>query len=153
GEFGPRWAAVFALGKFGPPAAAALPLVRPLADDEDYETRSQAQEFIRAHEGDEEVIASIQPALKSADPATRRRALERLWGLRGGSPELLAAGREAITDPAPEVRALAFNILLSGWWPEAPDGTEARRAALRDPDAGIRLHAIRASGWTPELTE
>ncbi|MEV0429492.1 HEAT repeat domain-containing protein [Micromonospora sp. NPDC050495] len=88
--------------------------------------------------------AVILPLLAGEDPELRRAAL---WALRGVfEPPDLETLRAALADPEPAVRRAALHALPRV--DHDPLAYELVVAALRDPDAEARRHAVLLLAWS-----
>lgn len=88
--------------------------------------------------------AVILPVLASDDPDLRRAALWALGYVFESSD--MGTLREALADPDPAIRRTAVNSLPSV--AEDPQAYELVVAALQDPDAWVRHHAVLLLAWS-----
>jgi HEAT repeat protein len=133
------------LGRIGPPAAAALPALRPL-------TEKAADPLLRVEAA--RAVASIDPknqtvlplltdALMDGAARVRKRAAERLGDLGPAARSAVAALVKAAGDPDPAVRRAAIDA-LGQIGPDAEQAVAVLVEALRD--ASTRGAAVDALG-------
>jgi HEAT repeat protein len=105
-DCGVRSAAAQTLGRFGPDAKTAVPLLLVCMNDEDFVVRHLAADAVGAI-APESLIASLRPEAPGVR-ATAAYALTRIQPrVKAAVPALI----EALNDPSPDVRAVAGKAL------------------------------------------
>jgi HEAT repeat protein len=129
-----------ALGKIGPPSAAALPELRALVTDEDASVRLKAVEALLNVSRDTSALRPLMTAL--GDPAAHvRRAAASALGTLGTLAEPAAGAlTRALSDSSAAVRAAAA-LALGQIGPAAGASRPALLAARRDSSAQVRRFA------------
>jgi HEAT repeat protein len=143
-DFDPDFKVATSLGRIGPRAAMAVPPLLAFLDDEPTggEIKAALDRIMPRVEG--ATIAGSIAALRSSDPAVRRRMIFELGRLVEGSPrpgEGMVALTRTLDDPDPEVRRMATAVLGHLGRRATIAGLALARAA-RDPDEPVRSLAI-----------
>lgn len=120
--------------------AEALPVLRPLLEEEDPGLRSAAIAILASCDGPE-IAMILHFALKDEAAAVRQAAVRASEGRPEG--EQVASLMLALTDENTEVRRLAAEALGNAGGPEAMD---ALGLALQDEDIWVRAAAVRSLG-------
>lgn len=139
-----RQAAFGALAGLGPHAAAALPRLLALLDHADAARRAQAARTLNAvHDKTRPWLERLIRLLDDANSDVRGTAADCLagWSDRRLASAAGPALVKLLRDPEPQVRIQAAAA-LAALQVHLGQATEALRACMRHPDAGIRSHAI-----------
>jgi len=134
-----RTDAALVLGCIGPDAEAAVPALAALMSGPDDHLRELAAHSLGAIGGSGR--DALERAVRDADPRVRKSAVAGLApGGAGAAPpaEYLAA---ALEDPAPEVRARAFEVAHPGSREEADAMIDAVLRGMRDESELVRAAA------------
>ncbi len=142
-------AVIDALGQIGSPARPALPAIaRTAGRSTDIDQAIKRAKVTILASSDSQDVGALTKQLQSTDASYRLRAVKALGAIgpaaRFAVPDLTAALRDA--DPDVRRAAVAALQLIV---PDAPPSEAVVRAIaidLRDPDATVRLFAVRALG-------
>lgn len=173
GDPEPRWRAAEALGRLGPAAREAGPLLIAALEDPDPLVADvsakalaklvpdvpgavpalvrrfpdvEAIRAVAAFKGDGvEAVPALIPLLQHSDPTIRRNTARTLGRIGAGAMPAVPALIEQLDDADPMVRAHAADA-LGGIGPAAASAVPALVRCLKDPEASVRRDVVRALG-------
>ncbi len=155
-EFGPGYEVARSLGRVGPDAAPALPILLfhdDIADESDRQAIGEAIDRI-APPVESATIAGPVARLGASDPARRLRAVYELGRMFDEDPPpvgVVAVLAAALEDREPLVRQMAASV-LGRVGPSVVAAGPALVRAARDPDEGVRkLITVRAGPFGGHL--
>ena len=138
---------ILALGKMGPRARDAIPLLVREYKDRTSPLRFEAAVARVQVDGNfPEVMPVLAAGLEQADPRLRSTLLTRIAQLAGDYDEAGTLLIKALADPDPKLRLQAFKSLARLGAKAAPP-LPVLIAALDDPESEVRLEALNHLRW------